>query len=281
MKLVSFNANGSVRFGILQDDGVIDLTRRTGFGGLKALIAADALETARTIAGAAAPDFKLSEITLLPPIPDPDKIICVGLNYHDHVVETGRATTEYPTLFTRFATTLVGHEAPLVRPRVSDKFDYEGELAIIIGKGGRHIPAEKAFDHIVGYAPFNDGSVRDWQGHTSQFTPGKNFDATGGFGPALVTADEIADITEQTLITRYDGEVVQQASISLLITPIPQLVAYISTFLTLVPGDVIVTGTPGGVGMKRKPPLYMKPGANIEVEITGVGTLRNPVVGED
>jgi 2-keto-4-pentenoate hydratase/2-oxohepta-3-ene-1,7-dioic acid hydratase in catechol pathway len=205
----------------------------------------------------------------------------VGLNYHDHVVETGRAMTDYPTLFTRFATTLVGHEAALVRPRVSEKFDYEGELAIIIGKGGRHIAAENAFDHIVGYAPFNDGSVRDWQGHTSQFTPGKNFDATGGFGPALVTADEIADITKETLTTRFNGEVVQHAEISLLITPIPQLIAYISTFLTLTPGDVIVTGTPGGVGMKRKPPLYMKPGDSVEVEISGVGVLRNDVVAED
>lgn len=281
MKLVTFDAGGEVRFGILKSDGVIDLSRRTGFSSLKAIIAADAIASATSIAQTASVNFSLEQIRLLPPIPDPEKIICVGLNYHDHVVETGRAMTDYPTLFTRFATTLVGHEAALVRPRVSEKFDYEGELAIIIGKGGRHIAAENAFDHIVGYAPFNDGSVRDWQGHTSQFTPGKNFDATGGFGPALVTADEIADITKETLTTRFNGEVVQHAEISLLITPIPQLIAYISTFLTLTPGDVIVTGTPGGVGMKRKPPLYMKPGDSVEVEISGVGVLRNDVVAED
>lgn len=281
MKLVTFKADGAVRIGALEAEGIIDLSRRMGFASIKALIAADAIAAARAVASSATADFALDDVTLLPPIPDPGKILCVGLNYHDHVVETGRELTEYPTLFTRFATTLVGHESAMVRPRVSEKFDYEGELAIIIGKAGRHIRAEDAFDHIVGYAPFNDGSVRDWQGHTSQFTPGKNFDATGGFGPALVTADTVPDITAETLKTRLNGHVVQEASILLLITPIPQLIAYISTFLTLEPGDVIVTGTPGGVGMKRNPPLYMKPGDEVEVEISGVGLLRNSVVGED
>lgn len=281
MKLVTFKADGAVRIGALEAEGIIDLSRRMGFASIKALIAADAIAAARAVASSATADFALDDVTLLPPIPDPGKILYVGLNYHDHVVETGRELTEYPTLFTRFATTLVGHESAMVRPRVSEKFDYEGELAIIIGKAGRHIRAEDAFDHIVGYAPFNDGSVRDWQGHTSQFTPGKNFDATGGFGPALVTADTVPDITAETLKTRLNGHVVQEASILLLITPIPQLIAYISTFLTLEPGDVIVTGTPGGVGMKRNPPLYMKPGDEVEVEISGVGLLRNSVVGED
>lgn len=281
MKLVTFKADGAVRIGALEAEGIIDLSRRMGFASIKALIAADAIAAARAVASSATADFALDDVTLLPPIPDPGKILCVGLNYHDHVVETGRELTEYPTLFTRFATTLVGHESAMVRPRVSEKFDYEGELAIIIGKAGRHIRAEDAFDHIVGYAPFNDGSVRDWQGHTSQFTPGKNFEATGGFGPALVTADTVPDITAETLKTRLNGHVVQEASILLLITPIPQLIAYISTFLTLEPGDVIVTGTPGGVGMKRNPPLYMKPGDEVEVEISGVGLLRNSVVGED
>ncbi len=280
MQLVSFRMGGEARFGVLAQEGIIDLSRRTGFSSLKAMIAADALDTARAIAEAASHDVALSEVTLLPTIPDPGKILCVGLNYHDHVVETGRALTDYPTLFTRFASTLVGHQGALVRPRVSEKFDYEGELAIVIGKSGRHIMAERAFDHIAGYAPFNDGSVRDWQGHTSQFTPGKNFDASGGFGPALVTVDEVGDITRRTLITRLNGEVVQNASISLLITPIPQLIAYVSSFLTLEPGDVIVTGTPGGVGMKRNPPLYMKPGDVVEVEISGVGLLRNSVAAE-
>lgn len=281
MKLVSYSVDGETRFGALAGDGIIDLSRRTGFSSLKALIAADAIGAAMAITANAAPDVALAGVTLLPPIPDPGKILCVGLNYHDHVVETGRTLTDYPTLFTRFSTTLVGHGSALVKPRVSQKFDYEGELAIVIGKTGRHIAASAAFDHIAGYAPFNDGSVRDWQGHTTQFTPGKNFDATGGFGPALVTADEVPDITAETLTTRFNGEVVQSAAISLLITPIPELIAYISTFLTLEPGDVIVTGTPGGVGTKRNPPLYMKPGDVVEVEISGVGLLRNGVVAED
>lgn len=280
MKLVTYQAGGEAGFGAIRDEGIVDLGRRTGFSGLKALIAADAIDAARTIAAESAPDMALAQVRLLPPVPDPGKIVCVGLNYHDHVVETGRTLTEYPTLFTRFSTTLVGHGEALVKPKVSEKFDYEGELALVIGKGGRHIAAEAAFDHIVGYAPFNDGSVRDWQGHTTQFTPGKNFDRTGGFGPALVTADAVGDITAQTLTTRFNGEVVQQAPISLLITPIPQLIAYISTFLTLEPGDVIVTGTPGGVGAKRNPPLFMKPGDTVEVEVSGVGLLRNSVVAE-
>jgi 2-keto-4-pentenoate hydratase/2-oxohepta-3-ene-1,7-dioic acid hydratase in catechol pathway len=280
MKLVSFKAEGRTGFGVLAGEEIVDLARRTGFSGLKALIAANGIELARSIASKAAADFALGDVTLLAPVPDPGKILCVGLNYHDHVVETGRTLTDYPTLFTRFATTLVGHESALVKPAISEKFDYEGELAIVIGKGGRHVAAEAAFDHIAGYAPFNDGSVRDWQSHTSQFTPGKNFDATGGFGPALVTPDEVPDITAQTLTTRFNGEIVQSAALSLLITPIPQLIAYISTFLTLEPGDVIVTGTPGGVGTKRNPPLYMNPGDVIEVEISGVGLLRNQVVAE-
>lgn len=280
MKLISFVHDARASFGILSDEGVIDLGRRTGFASLKILLRADALGTARAIAREAEPDFALEAVDLLPPIPDPGKILCVGLNYHDHVVETGRTLTQHPTLFTRFADTLVAHDKPMIKPAASDKFDFEGELALVIGTPGRHIAQADAFDHIAGYAPFHDGSVRDWQGHTTQFTPGKNFAATGGFGPALVTTDAVGPLDDLALTTRFNGEVMQQATLGLMINPIPDLIAYISTFIPLLPGDVIVTGTPGGVGMKRKPPLYMQAGDIVEVEIENVGLLRNPVVAE-
>lgn len=280
MKLISFQHEGDFSFGVSTDAGIIDLQRHTEFATLKALLEAGAIDTARTAAESKEPSLTHDSVKLLPVIPDPGKILCVGLNYHDHVAETGRTLSQYPTLFTRFATTLVGHEATLIKPQVSDKFDYEGELALVIGKPGRHIAAEDAFDHVAGYVAFNDGSVRDWQGHTSQFTPGKNFDATGGFGPALVTPDEVGPLQDLTLTTRFNGSVVQQAKLGLMINPIPELIAYISTFTSLAPGDVIVTGTPGGVGMKRKPPLYMKPGDVVEVEIDRVGLLRNRVEAE-
>ncbi|WP_332713547.1 fumarylacetoacetate hydrolase family protein [Pelagibacterium mangrovi] len=279
MKIVSFRHGAAQSFGIAGDDGIIDLGRHTPFATFKAMLAADGFDAARAVAGQE-PDFKSDAVTLLPVLPDPGKILCVGLNYHDHVQETGRPLTQHPTLFTRFANTLVAHDAPLVKPTVSDKFDYEGELAIVVGKPGRHIAAADAFDHIAGYAPFNDGSIRDWQGHTSQFIPGKNFEGTGGFGPALVTTDEVGPLDDLALVTRFNGTVVQEARLGLMITPIPELIAYISTFTTLEAGDVIVTGTPGGVGMKRKPPLYMKPGDVVEVEIERIGLLRNSVVAE-
>lgn len=281
MKLVSFRTAAGQSFGALTADGIVDLGRRTGFGSLKALLTANALDTAHALADRVAPDFALDAVTLLPVIPDPERIICVGLNYHDHVEETGFAPTERPTLFTRFASTLTGHDAPLVKPAASEKFDYEGELAVIVGSPGRHIATDDALSHVAGYASFNDGSVRDWQMHTSQFTPGKNFPATGGFGPALVTPDEAGALDDLVLRTRFNGTVVQEARLGQMITPIADLIAYISTFTPLAPGDVIVTGTPGGVGVKRSPRLYMKPGDIVEVEIDRIGLLRNPVVAED
>jgi 2-keto-4-pentenoate hydratase/2-oxohepta-3-ene-1,7-dioic acid hydratase in catechol pathway len=195
-------------------------------------------------------------------------------------METARDKTEHPTVFTRFATTLVGHDEPIVKPSVSDRLDYEGELAVIIGKPARHVKASRALDIIAGYACFNDASVRDWQRHTTQFTPGKNFDATGAFGPWMVTADEIPDPTNLELLTRVNGETVQHANTRDMIHSIPRLIEYISTFCTLEPGDVIATGTPGGVGDKREPPLYLRPGDVVEVEIEKIGVLRNPIEAE-
>ena len=281
MKLVTFvPVEGETALGAVAAGGVVDLTRRMGVASLRNLLAAGRLDEARRIAADASADHPLDGLVFAPVVPDPDKIICVGLNYRDHVAETGRTVTEKPALFARFAGSQVGHGQPLVRPHASDQFDYEGELAVVIGTAGRHIAEADALSHVGGYACYNEGSLRDWQRHTSQFLAGKTFAGTGGFGPWLVTADEIPDPSRLTLETRLNGEVVQHTTTDLMITPIPALIAYISTVLPLLPGDVIVTGTPGGVGFKRNPPLFMKPGDVAEVEITHIGTLRNSVAQE-
>ncbi|BEV02530.1 fumarylacetoacetate hydrolase family protein [Novosphingobium olei] len=224
--------------------------------------------------------FARSAVRLLPVVPNPGKILCIGLNYATHVAETGRDQKEYPAVFTRWADTLVADGEPLLRPVESTRFDYEGELAVVIGKGGRRIARANAMAHVAGYSVFNDASVRDWQRHNIQFTPGKNFPATGAFGPALVTPDAVADLSSQRVTTTLNGQVVQDQPISDLIWDIPFLIEYCSTFTELHPGDVIATGTPGGVGDKRNPPLYMKAGDRVEVSIGSIGTLSNPVNDE-
>jgi 2-keto-4-pentenoate hydratase/2-oxohepta-3-ene-1,7-dioic acid hydratase in catechol pathway len=234
---------------------------------------------ARTAEGGSA-DHGLDEIEFLPTIPNPDKVICVGLNYATHIKETGREDSDYPALFPRYANTQVGHLQPLIRPAVSNIFDYEGELAVIIGKRGRHIAPERAFDHVAGYACYNDATIRDWQRHTHQFLPGKNFVGTGGFGPWMVTTDELTDPSALTLATRLNGTEMQRSTTDLLIFDVPFLINYLSTFTELAPGDVIPTGTPGGVGFKRDPQVFMKPGDTIEVEISGIGTLTHPIAAE-
>ena len=279
MKLLSFTGpQGAAGYGIVQGGGVVDLSTRLA-PTLRALLETGGLPAAAALAHAPA-DYALADVSFAPVIPNPDKIICVGLNYADHVRETGREASENPALFARFAGSQVGHLNPLVKPAVSDMFDYEGELAVIIGTAGRHIAAEAALAHVAGYSCYNEGSVRDWQRHTTQFLAGKTFAGTGGFGPVMVTTDEIPDPSRLTLETRLNGVVVQHASTGQLLTSVPRLIAYISTMLPLLPGDVIVTGTPGGVGMKRTPPLFMRPGDVAEVEIGGIGILRNPVIAE-
>lgn len=213
----------------------------------------------------------------LPVIPRPTKIICVGLNYENHRRETGRSVVGHPTLFTRFADSQTGHLREIVLPPESDQLDFEGELAVVIGTGGRRIPEERALDHVAGYACYNDASIRDWQAHTIQFTPGKNWPETGSFGPWMVTPDETGPIGPQRIQTRLNGAVMQNAKLSDMIFPVPRLIAYISTFTFLSPGDVIVSGTPGGVGVKRNPPIFMKEHDLVEVEIDGVGTLANTI----
>ena len=280
LKLMSFRHADRARFGIAVDEGVVDLGLRfPDAPTLRELIAADRLAEARSLMGEA-PDFGWDEIRFDPVIPKPDKIICVGLNYRDHVEETGRTVTERPTLFARFSGSQAGHGEPMVKPRVSNEFDYEGELAVIIGRPGRHIAEADSLGHVAGYACYNDGSVRDWQRHTTQFLPGKTFASSGGFGPWMVSSEDIPDPTRLVLETRLNGVIVQHATTNLLIHPIPRLIAYISTIVQLEPGDVIVTGTPGGVGSKRTPPLWMKDGDVVEVEISEIGCLRNPVVAE-
>lgn len=283
MKLVSFSVEGLASYGVVSNDGVIDLGRRLageGCGTLRQFLEAGRLTDLADLVAANETDFPLDAIDYAPVIPDPGKIICVGLNYRDHVAETGRTVTENPALFARFAGSQVGHLQPVIRPRVSDHFDYEGELALVIGHKARHVAPEDALRHVAGYACYNEGSIRDWQRHTTQFLSGKSFDQSGAFGPWLVTADEIPDPGKLKLQTRLNGQIVQDTTTDLLITHVPGLIAYCSTIMTLLPGDVIVTGTPGGVGAKRTPPLFMKPGDVVEVEISGIGTLRNPVAQE-
>jgi 2-keto-4-pentenoate hydratase/2-oxohepta-3-ene-1,7-dioic acid hydratase in catechol pathway len=282
MKLVSFVTGNGPGYGVVQDGGVVDLRGRFGdrLPTLRALLSAGALPEAERVARHTAPDFPLDGLQLAPVIPDPDKIVCVGMNYRDHVAEVGRTVTEKPALFARFAGSQVGHLQPLVKPAVSDEFDYEGELAVVIGKHGRHIQAEHGLDYVAGYSCYNEGSVRDWQRHTSQFLAGKSFARTGAFGPWLVTADEIPDPSRLTLEARLNSQVVQHTTTNLMITSIPEQIAYISTMLPLLPGDVIVSGTPGGVGLKRSPQLFMRPGDIAEVEISDIGVLRNPVIAE-
>lgn len=220
-------------------------------------------------------------VTFLPPLTRAGKILCVGLNYADHAAESAMEAPDFPTVFVRFNTGLVGHNAPLVKPDVSDRFDYEGEMVAVIGKAGREISEADALGHIAGYSIFNDGSIRDYQLRTPQWTIGKNFDGTGGFGPVFVTADELPEGGAGLKIeTRLNGEVMQNSNTKHLIFDVRKLVSLISVAMTLEPGDVIVTGTPSGVGAARKPPVFMKPGDVCEIEIEGIGTLKNPVVAQ-
>ena len=276
MRWLSFERNGEASFGRVVDGGVVDAGRRTGIPTLKAAIARG-LEAVAAEAGDSA-DCALDEITYLPTISDPDKILCVGLNYRDHQEETGRGGEDNPTIFVRFAAAQVGHLGKMLRPSESDSLDFEGEIALVIGRPGRRIAPANWLDHIAGFSCYNDGSVREYQRHTSQFTPGKNFAATGGFGPWMVTSDEIDDYDDIEITTRLNGEVMQNARSAQLVFGFPELVAYCSTFTELVPGDVIVTGTPGGVGAARNPPVFMDEGDTIEVDIRRIGTLRHEVV---
>jgi 2-keto-4-pentenoate hydratase/2-oxohepta-3-ene-1,7-dioic acid hydratase in catechol pathway len=225
----------------------------------------------------------LADVELLTPVPNPARIVCVGVNYADHAAESGRApeASGHPVLFTRFASSLVAHGQPIERPAVSHQFDWEGELAVVIGRPAHLVERSAALDHVAGYSCFMDGTLRDWQRHTSQFTPGKNFDRSGAWGPWIVTADEIPDPGALELTTTIDGEVVQHASTAMMIHDVAAIVSYCSTFTTLEAGDVIATGTPAGVGFARTPQRWLEPGSGVSVTISSIGTLTNTVVDAD
>ncbi len=280
MKLLTYSIDGKASWGAVKDHGVVDLGKRTAFASIREVLAANALPSLAALVTQNAPDHSLNSITYLPVIPNPDKIFCAGVNYHDHRIEVGRDETEQPTIFARFANSQLGHGQAILRPPESEQLDFEGEIAIVISKRARRVKQADAWKYIAGYAPYCDGTIRDFQRHTTQWISGKNFFRTGGFGPWMVTRDEIADGANLTLVTRLNGVEVQNSCTDLLIFSIPKLIEYCSTFTELEAGDVIVTGTPGGVGAKRKPPLWMKEGDTLEIEVGSVGTLCHPIKNE-
>lgn len=282
MKLISYQRAGRAHFGVVVDAGVIELTDRVaGAADLAALLAdPHQLAQARQLAAAGKADYALDSITLDPVIPKPGKVVCVGINYVEHAHEAGRKIGQHPVIFQRYSETLVAHGAPLLRPKVSTQFDFEAELAVVIGKGGAHIDPAQAMEHVAGYTCFNDASVRDWQFHTHQYGMGKNFAGTGALGPWLVTSDEIADYRALTVKGSLNGEQLQFGKLSELAFDIPALIAYISQALPWHPGDILATGTPSGIGFKRTPPIFLEAGGVFEVTIEGIGTLSNPVVDE-
>lgn len=280
MRILSFTHGGLESFGVLRGEHVQDLgssDHRT----LSSLLDAEGQDGLRRRAAADGPRVPLSGIAFRPPVTAPGKILCVGLNYKDHIAEAGLARPDHPSLFVRFPASLVGHGCPIIRPAVSEQFDFEGELAVIIGTGGRHIAPDRALDHVLGVCAMAENSVRDWQRHASQATAGKNFDASGALGPWIMTLDEVGDLADLVLTTRLNGVEMQRARLSDLIFPVADLISYVSRFTRLEPGDIIATGTPGGVGATRKPPVWMRAGDVLEVDITGLGVLRSTVLDED
>jgi 2-keto-4-pentenoate hydratase/2-oxohepta-3-ene-1,7-dioic acid hydratase in catechol pathway len=279
LKLLSFRHRDRYSFGALTTEGIVDL----GTDGKATLrnaltqLTIDALSAAASRIG---PVIAINDVELLQPITDPDKILCVGVNYRSHAGEIQRQIAKWPALFVRFPGSQVAHGQPIIGPSLSTQFDYEGELAVVIGRRARHVSAARALDYIAGYSCFADNSARDFQRHTTQATPGKNFWRSGAFGPWLVTADEIPDPSQLTMVTRLNGVEMQRASLSELIFPIPDLIAYISSFTELLPGDVLATGTPDGIGAARNPPIFMVDGDVLEVEISKIGVLCNRVQRE-
>lgn len=283
MKLISFETNGVAHFGLLEHDKVYDPSKMLGYSDIKRFISGfntsdchDLLEGSDVYSYSAL----LRNNQLLPAIPNPNNILCIGLNYEEHRVEARREKTKYPTVFIRTAQSQVAHGEALLIPRESIQMDFEGEIAVIIGKAGRRICKEDAHKHVFGFSCYNDASVRDWQSHTTQWTAGKNFPGTGAFGPFILSRDELDLNVPVSIETRVNHKVVQSSDTSFLIFSFDELIAYLSTFIELQPGDVIVSGTPGGVGFKRTPPLYLQDGDLVEVEVGRVGVLSNKVINE-
>ncbi|MFL5102000.1 MAG: fumarylacetoacetate hydrolase family protein [Xanthobacteraceae bacterium] len=283
MRLATFSVNGRISYGAVTDAGVVDLGRRlTKYPALVDLIRADALGEAQRGATTQA-DHALADVEFLPPLPGAEKIICVGINYADRNAEyaDNRQQSKYPNLFVRFPGSFVGHGQPLVRPKVSEKLDYEGEIVLVIGREGRNVPRERALAMIGGLTLANEGTIRDWVRHgTLNVTQGKNFDASGSIGPWIVTADEVDPAKPLHLTTRVNGDVRQDDTTERLIWDFPELIRYITMFTTLKAGDLILTGTPTGSGSHAEPPVWLKPGDVLEIAVPEIGTLRNPVVDE-
>jgi 2-keto-4-pentenoate hydratase/2-oxohepta-3-ene-1,7-dioic acid hydratase in catechol pathway len=281
VRVVSFQSDGRTGFGVVVAGGVVDAMPLLGeqFSTLREVLEADTVSQLAPLLENAA-DFALADIELLPVIPDAAKTFCVGINYKTHIKEMKREAPEYPWIFMRSNHCQVGHNEAIVRPSASDWFDFEGELAVIIGKEAHHVARENALEYVAGYSCFNDGSIRDFQRHSPLFTSGKNFYKSGSFGPWMVTRDDIPDPTALQLETRLNGVTMQSASVSDLCFDIPYLIEYLSTLGPLYPGDVIATGTPGGVGFARDPHVWMKPGDIVEVEISSIGILKNTVIAE-
>ena len=275
MRLASYIADGKRQFGVVIGNGVVNVTSHTS---LREALAAGALDEIRAAATGATPHHKLADVRFLPVIPNPLKILCAGVNYRSHAAEVGRELPKQPSMFIRFPDTLVGHGGTMTRPTLSGNFDFEGELAMVIGRGGRHIPIATALDHVAGYTIFVDGSVRDYQKFS--VTSGKNWPGTGPLGPWMVTTDILPDPQKLTLVTRLNGAEVQRDTTDHMIFDVATIIEYLSTVTWLEPGDVIATGTPDGVGLGRKPPLWMKGGDKLEVEISGIGALQVNVVDE-
>ena len=277
MKVASFTFDGRDSYGVETENGIVEASSRfrARYPDLRAVLAADAL--AELAGDADGESIDVALIDYLPTIPNPDKVICVGVNYRPHLEEMGRTPPDHPVIFVRFAGSQTGHEQPIVRLRATEQFDFEGELGVVIGRAARHVSRGAAFEYIAGYTCFMDGTARDWQKHTTQFTPGKNFHSSGAMGPTLVSRDEVPNVTALTLQTRVNGVVMQEGRLSELIFDIPTLIEYLSTFTELLPGDVIATGTPGGVGAARTPPVWLADGDEVAVDIAGIGVLVNQV----
>ena len=288
MKLVSYSFEDTDSFGALEENGtIVPLSAALQKTTLRDALALGIDELYKAF-DKSKDRVALADVVLLPPLPEREaKIICVGINYEDHLVESkpvikdgAGGQSSYPTLFLRMSDTHVAHGMPIVRPDATSMLDYEGELAIVVGRQAYRVEPEEAMSVVAGYACYNDFSVRDWQMRTSQWMPGKNFTGVGAFGPTLVTIDEVADVGSLKLETRVNGEIRQAAAVAQMIFSIPELISYISTFTRLRPGDVIVSGTPAGVGMFQEPPQYLEPGDEVEVEVTGIGILRNPITAD-
>lgn len=277
MRFASFTLNGQDSYGVITGDGIVEVSAgfREQYPDLRAVLAADALAPLHADANGGPIDA--ASVRYLPTIPNPDKVICVGVNYRPHLQEMGHDVPEHPVIFIRFAGSQTGHEQPIIKSRATQCYDFEGELGVVIGRPARNISRDDALDYVAGYTCFMDGTARDWQKHTTQYTPGKNFHRSGAMGPHLVSRDEVPDVTSLALQTRVNGVVMQDGRLSDLIFDIPHLVEYLSTFTELLPGDVIATGTPGGVGAARSPPVWLQVGDEVAVDIGGIGVLVNRV----